>query len=249
VDRWDLHQDLVSYSIFSFNFAISNVLVFLALVCLIPFYLFESITNLRNNTLYIISSNTQIFFELLFDGVKSIVSENIQASIKQKFFPLIFSLFIFVLLSNLLGMIPYSFTLTSHLSFTFTLSFIVFLGIQIISIKEHGLGFFGSFFPSGTSIVLGFLLVPIEIISFIFKPISLSIRLFANMMAGHTLLKVIAGFAWSLMGSCGVVSTAYIIPVIILVLLFVLETGVAIIQAFVFCVLICIYLNDALVLH
>jgi len=111
------------------------------------------------------------------------------------FFPLIFSLFFFILSLNTIGLIPYSFTLTSHLIVTFALSLFLFIGLNIICIQIHGLEFFSLFLPQGTSFFLALLLVPIELISYFFKPISLSIRLFANMMAGHTLLKVIVGFS------------------------------------------------------
>jgi F-type H+-transporting ATPase subunit a len=113
----------------------------------------------------------------------------------QQYFPFIFSLFMFVLLANLIGLIPYSFTITSHLIVTFALALMVFVGVNVICIKEHGFHMVSVFLPSGTSLGLALLLVPIELVSYIFKPISLGVRLFANMMAGHTLLKVIAGFA------------------------------------------------------
>jgi F-type H+-transporting ATPase subunit a len=116
----------------------------------------------------------------------------------------VFSIFFLLLSINLIGLIPYSFTLTSHLIVTLTLSLSIFIGINIICVRLHGINFFSLFLPAGTSVVLAFLLVPIELISYIFKPISLSIRLFANMMAGHTLLKVIAGFAFTLMGNVGI---------------------------------------------
>jgi len=125
----------------------------------------------------------------------------------------------------------------------------LFLGINIISIKQHKTEFFSSFYPSGTSVLLGLLLVPIELISYVFKPISLSIRLFANMMAGHTLLKVIIGFSFILMGKELIFFVFHLVPLLILIPLFFLEFGVSFIQAFVFCVLICIYINDALILH
>lgn len=132
------------------------------------------------------------------------VVESIGLKRGQQFFPLIFSLFFYILCLNVVGLVPYSFTLTSHFIVTFALSLAIFIGINIICIRTHGIVFFSIFLPSGTSAALTFLLVPLELISYIFKPVSLSIRLFANMMGGHTLLKVIAGFAWSLMGCTGV---------------------------------------------
>lgn len=125
----------------------------------------------------------------------------------------------------------------------------MFIGINIICARKHGMKMFSLFLPPGTSIGLAFLLVPIEFISYIFKPISLSIRLFANMMAGHTLLKVIAGFAFALVTASGGLFIVHLVPLLILIPLFGLELGVALIQSFVFSVLISIYLNDALNLH
>jgi len=150
---------------------------------------------------------------------------------------------------NLIGLIPYSFTVTSHFIVTLSLSLSIFIGMNIISVKTHGLNFFSLFFPAGTSILLGFLLVPVELISYIFKPLSLAIRLFCNMMAGHTLLKVFAGFSFSLMSCTGVLFLLQYVPLLILIPLFGLELFVALIQAFVFSLLTCIYLNDALNLH
>lgn len=113
----------------------------------------------------------------------------------QKYFPFIFSVFLFVLIANVIGLVPYSFTITSHLVLTFSLALTTFIGINIICVREHGFHVFSLFLPPGSSLGLAFLLVPIELVSYIFRPISLSVRLFANMMAGHTLLKVIAGFS------------------------------------------------------
>ena len=117
------------------------------------------------------------------------------------------------------------------------------------NISTHGFHMLSLFLPGGTSLVLAFLLVPIEIVSYIFKPLSLAVRLFANMMAGHTLLKVIAGFAWAMMGSGGLLLIAHVVPLGVLVILFGLELAVALIQAYVFTILSCIYINDAIVLH
>jgi len=177
--------------------------------------------------------------------VLSLVKENIKEEKASRFFPFVLILFLFVFLLNLLGLVPYSFTLTSHIIVTLTLSLSTFIGINIISIKKYGFSFFSIFMPSGTTTVLALLLVPIEIISYLVKPISLAIRLFANMMAGHTLLKVIAGFANSLMFSGGFCLIIHYVPLLILIPLFALELGVALIQSFVFCILVCIYINDS----
>ena len=165
------------------------------------------------------------------------------------YFPFLFVVFVFVLQSNLIGLIPYSFTVTSHIIVTFALALIVFIGVNIVGINLHRVHFLNLFLPSGTALPLAFLLVPLEIVSFLSKPICLSVRLFANMMAGHTLLKVIAGFAWSMMKGGGLLFVAHVLPLAVLFILVGLELGVAIIQAYVFTVLTCIYLNDSINLH
>ena len=159
---------IFSFSLFGLNLFITNTILVLLFIIFCFFLLNQSLLNIKKNDNYLIPSNIQICFELLYKGVQSIVTENIKFQTNFLFFPLIFALFIFILFLNLIGMIPYSFTVTSHLSATLILSLTLFFGIQIISIKLHKLHFFSSFFPSGTSIFLGFLLVPIEIISFIF---------------------------------------------------------------------------------
>lgn len=177
------------------------------------------------------------------------VNDTIGGKKGEPFFPLIFTIFIFVAGMNLIGLIPYSYTVTSHFIVTLSLSLTIFIGMNIICIRLHKLAFFALFLPAGTSLPLAFLLVPVELISYIFKPLSLAIRLFCNMMAGHTLLKVFAGFAWSLMSLTGTLFYLQIIPLLILVPLYGLELGVALIQAYVFSLLTCIYLNDAVNLH
>ena len=159
-------------------------------------------------------------------------------------------MFCFILLLNLIGLIPYSFTTTSHIIITLSLSFTIFIGVNIICIRTYKMEMLSLFIPSNTSFLLALLLVPIEFLSYIFKPISLGVRLFANLMAGHTLLKVIVGFSWSmLMIDDLLLSSMHIVPLFILVLLMGLELGVAIVQAYVFITLTCIYLNDSVNLH
>ena len=200
------------------------------------------------NTGTLIPNRLQVIFESIYETVLELVYLNI-GNYGRHFMPLIFSLFLFLIISNLLGMVPYSFTVTSHLVVTFTLALTTFLGFNIIGIRKHKLNFLNLLLPSGASLTLVPLLVPIELVSYIFRVISLPVRLFANMMAGHTLLKVIAGFAWIMAGLNGIIFFAHFIPLILLVLLVGLELGVALIQAYVFTILTCMYINDALNLH
>ena len=141
------------------------------------------------------------------------------------------------------------FNITSHLIVTFALSFSTFIGVNIIGFQRHKINMLSLFIPANTSFALALILVPIEFISYIAKPISLGVRLFINLMAGHTLLKVIAGFSWSLILLEDLISFAHLVPLLILVILMGLELGVALIQAYVFTILTCIYLNDSVNLH
>jgi ATP synthase subunit 6 len=220
----------------------------IALIALTHYSLLALMLLAPDQTFYLVPSRWQIVLETLYTTVSSMLYDNL-GSRGQQYFPFVSVLFTFVLLSNLIGLIPYSFTITSHLIVTFALALIVFIGVNKICIDEHGLHMASLFLPPGTSLGLALLLVPIEFVSYIFKPISLGVRLFANMMAGHTLLKVIAGFAWSMMTSGGFLFIAHLLPLSVLVLLVGLELGVAMIQAYVFTILTCIYLNDAVNLH
>ena len=239
----------------SINLSINNVFVLLVLIFFFVFFIISALLNnfdlfKNSNNLFIKPNRWQSLIELIIKAGLNITNDNINSKTAQNYIPLVFTIFFFLLVSNVLGLIPCSYTITSHLIVTFAISLFLFIGINIICYRKHQLHIFSLFLPQGTSTGLAFLLVPIEFISYVFKPISLSIRLFANMMAGHTLLKVIAGFGWTLMmlGSF-IFLTLHLVPVLILIPLFVLETAVAIIQSFVFTVLICIYLNDAINLH
>lgn len=183
----------------------------------------------------------QSMAELSYSFVADMVRDNV-GNEGRKYFPVIFSLFMFVLFGNLLGLLPYSFTFTSHVAVTFTLAMTVFIGVTLIGIARHGLHFFSFFVPKGVPMAMMPLLVPIEIISYLSRPVSLSIRLFANMTAGHTMMKVFAGFIVPL----GVAGVA---PFAMDVALTGFEFLVAFLQAYVFAVLTCIYLNDSIHLH
>jgi F-type H+-transporting ATPase subunit a len=168
----------------------------------------------------------------------------------QAYFPFIFSLFYFILLGNMLGMMPYSYTFTAQLVVTLGMALLIFIGTTVIGFAKHGVRFFGLFLPQGTPWYIAPILVPIEIVSYCFRPVSLSLRLFANMTAGHTLLKVFAGFIGSFVASLGILGLAAgLIPLVAVVGLTGLEFLVAFLQAYVYTVLACIYLNDALHLH
>ena len=197
---------------------------------------------------FLVPSRWQSLVEMIYEFVVSLVDEQIGAK-GRKFFPLIFTTFVFLLFTNLIGMIPYSFTATSHMVVTFGLSLSLFIGVTIVGFQIHGLHFFSFLLPKGAPLILAPLLVVLELVSYCFRAVSLGVRLFANMMAGHTLVKILSGFAWSMLSVGGILAIASFIPFAIVFALTGLEIGVACLQAYVFTILTCIYLNDAINLH
>ncbi len=187
----------------------------------------------------------QSIVELSYEFIANMLRDNVGTA-GLRFFPFVFTLFMFILALNLLGMVPYSFTVTSHIIVTFALAFFIFIGVTILGFAVHGFGFFKFFVPHGVPAYLLPLVVPIEVVSYLTRPISLSVRLFANMMAGHTVLKVFAGFVIAL-GAFGYLPG--LLPLAFMVALTGLEVLVAALQAYVFAILTCIYLNDALHMH
>ena len=181
----------------------------------------------------------QSMAEVFYEFVSNMLTEQ-AGNAGKPFFPFVFTLFMFILVGNLLGMVPYSFTFTSHIIVTFGLAFVVFIGVTVVGFIKHGVHFLSFFVPKGVPAVMLILLVPIEILSYLIRPVSLSIRLFANMMAGHTMLKVFAGFVIGL----GVLGGWA--PMALNVALTGFEILVCFLQTYVFAVLTCIYLNDAL---
>lgn len=190
----------------------------------------------------IIPSKTQAFAEIFYDFISSMVSVNLGKK-GEKFLPLILSIFLFILFSNLIGILPYAFTTTSHIIVNFVLAMIIFTVIILTGLILHGFKFFSLFLPKGTPWWLVPLMIIIEIFSFLAKPFSLSLRLTANMIAGHVLLKVMAGFIVSLW------ILAKILPMMFVTVLIGFEIFVAILQAYIFTILSCVYLQDAIDLH
>ena len=235
----------IRLSNFDISFTNGNLIILTALG---SFILLLQMLLSPNKSFYMVPSRWQIVSETFYETITNMLYDNLGTK-GQQYFPFVFILFLFVLLSNLIGLIPYSFTITSHLIVTFALALMVFVGVNIICIKEHGLHMVSLFLPPGTSLGLALLLVPIEFVSYMFKPISLGVRLFANMMAGHVLLKILAGFVWTFMHVAGFSFIIHFLPILIILPLFILELAVAIIQAFVFTLLTIVYLGDILHLH
>ena len=190
----------------------------------------------------LIPGKMQLMSEMLYSFISKMISDTAGKKAKP-YFPFIFSLFIFILACNMIGMLPYSFTVTSHIIVTLTFALFIFVGVTILGFITHGFKYLKIFVPSGVPLILLPIISVIEIISYLSRPVSLSVRLFANMMAGHTMLKVFGGFVVSL----GLIGGW--LPLSFSVALTGLEILVAFLQAYVFAILTCIYLNDALNLH
>jgi len=183
----------------------------------------------------------QSLAESVYEFISGMIKENVGDE-GRKYFPFIFTLFVFVFFGNLVGLIPYSFTFTSHIIVTFAMGAFVVTGVTLVGLFKHGFKFFGLFVPSGVPAYMIPVMVPIELISYLSRPVSLAVRLCANMVAGHMLLKVFAGFIFPL-------AAAGILPLVMDVTLIGFEVLVAFLQAYVFTILTCLYLNDSLHLH
>jgi len=222
----------------AFDISFTNASLFMVISSLAILIIF----NLGSKKNSLLPNKIQLLAELSYTFVSKMISDTAGSKAKP-YFSFIFSLFMFVLFCNMFGMIPYTFTVTSHIIVTFVLAAFIFIGVTIIGFIKHGLGYLKLFVPSGVPIVLLPLIVVIEIISYLSRPISLSVRLFANMMAGHTMMKVFGGFVISL----GVVGGW--LPLSFFFFFTGQEILVAFFLVYVFAILTCIYLNDALNLH
>lgn len=229
---------LVPLELFGYDVSFTNASLFMVLaLVLVSLFL---ITAMSRRSL--VPGRLQSIAESTYEFIANIVRENLGQE-GMRYFPWVFTIFIFILALNMLGMVPGSFTVTSHIIVTFALAAMVWLTVTFIGFARHGVGFLKLFVPHGVPIWLMPLIVPIELISYLIRPISLSVRLFANMMAGHTMLKVFAGFAVTLP------VFAKAAPVLFTAAFTGLEFLVAFLQAFIFTVLTCIYLNDAVNMH
>ncbi|MHA1524262.1 MAG: F0F1 ATP synthase subunit A [Alphaproteobacteria bacterium] len=231
-------QRLVPIEIMGLDASFTNAAAFMV-VAVVGISLF-TIASMGGRAM--VPGRLQSMAELSYEFVAKMVRDNVGDE-GRRYFPFIFSTFMFVLFLNMLGMMPYSFTVTSHIIVTFAMAVVIFLGVTIIGFAKHGIGFLKFFVPSGVPVFLLPLLVVIEVISYLTRPISLSVRLFANMMAGHTMLKVFASFVVG-MGILGGWA-----PLGFMVAFTGLELMIAFLQAYVFAILTCIYLNDALHMH
>ena len=236
-----LHQfaisPIVKFSVGGVDLSFTNSS--LAVVAAVTLICFCFVFGLRGSKL--VPNRTQALIEISYNFISRLITGNAGTG-GLKYFPFVFSIFFFVLFGNLMGMVPYMFTFTSHIIVTFALAMIVFLFVTILGIVLHGFHFFSLFMPKGAPIYLCPILIPVELISYLSRPISLSVRLFANMMAGHTMMKVFAGFV-AMLGLLGIA------PIAVNTILTGFEIVISILQAYIFTILTCVYLNDAVNLH
>jgi F-type H+-transporting ATPase subunit a len=235
-------KKIIPLKLFGFDASITNSTLFMILtVGLICGFLYYAMRGAQR-----VPGRLQSAAEMLYEFVAGTVRDNLDDGRDgKKFFPFVFALFAFVLVANMLGMIPGFFTVTSHIVVTAALALLVIAVVIVYGFMRHGIGFLKLFVPSGVPAVLMPLLVPIEIISFISRPVSLSVRLFANMLAGHIALKIFAGFVGTLIAAGATWGLLSVLPLGLTVALSALELLVAFLQAYVFAVLTCVYLSDA----
>jgi F-type H+-transporting ATPase subunit a len=238
IHQFKINNLVPLFAIHGHEIAFTNSALFMLIIVLLASALLIGGTASRALVPGRLQSAAEMTYEFVANTVRSSAGNE-----GMKFFPFVFTLFMFVLVLNMLGMVPYSFTVTSHIIVTFALAAFIFLGVTLIGFIKHGAKFLKFFVPEGVPIVMLPLLVVIEVISYLTRPLSLSVRLFANMMAGHTMLKVFGAFvvALGLLGGWA--------PLAFMVAFTGLEILVAFLQAYVFAILTCIYLNDALHMH
>jgi len=240
LEQFELKQ-LVTADVFGYDVSFTNSALFMVgTVVLVGLFI---VLGMRNAQL--VPGRWQTAVESMHEFVVGMVDENIGPN-GRRYVPFIFALFMFVLFANLIGLIPYAFTTTSHLAVTFAFAMFIFLLCIGIGFARHGFHFFSLFVPPQTPIILLPLIVLIEMISFLTRPLTLSVRLFANMTAGHILLKVFAGFIISLGLAGGIWSAVAVLPAMMNVALYALELLVSVVQAYVFALLTCVYLNDSI---
>ena len=220
----------------------------LALYCIIVLFLVISLHYIGNNNAKLVPSKWSIALESSFASINSMVREQI-GSANELYLPFIYSLFFFILIANLTGNVPYSYTITTSIVVTLSLSFTILIGVTILGLYIHKLRFFAYFIPSGTPLALVPLLVLIELLSYSARAFSLGIRLFANMTAGHTLLKILSTFLLQMFSASLIIAVVTLIPFAIFMALIGLELAVSFIQAYVFSILTCSYIKDAIELH
>jgi F-type H+-transporting ATPase subunit a len=250
-----VNNPLEQFEIYDFVYILAPIFGFTKLsLTNIGFYLILVITFslgmylLAINNRKVVANRWSISTESTYGSILGMVRDQVGPA-NEIYVPFIFALFNFILFSNLIGMVPYSFTSTSHLVLSLSFSTAILIGVTIIGFQRHGLEFFALFVPAGTPFALVFLLVAIEFVSYLARAVSLGVRLGANMIAGHSLLKIISTFTWKMVVAGPILLLVSLLPLLFLTAIATLELGIAFLQAYVFAILTCSYLKDAINLH
>jgi F-type H+-transporting ATPase subunit a len=240
IEQFNVNR-IVPIHLFGLDASFTNASLFMVIILGLVALLMIIGTSRRQMVPGRLQAAAEMSYEFVANTVRGSAGEE-----GMRFFPFVFSLFMFVLFANLLGLLPFSYTVTSQIAVTFALAALVMAIVILFGIARHGVHFLNLFVPSGVSPILLPFIALIEVISFLARPISLSVRLFANMLAGHITLKVFGGFIVMLLGAGGAAAVISILPMIGIILLTALELLVAALQAYVFAILTCVYLNDAI---
>lgn len=239
---------VIKVQLLGLDLSLTNMLLSSMLTLLVVYFLTTAVKDANTQTMFITPLGWQLPIEKFYSLSAGLLVNSNNRS-KEKYFQIVVFLLVLIAMNNVVGLTPYCFTITTHITVTFFLSFAIFIAANIIGFERHGIKLVNLFLPAGTGFLLSLLLVPIELISYLSRPVSLGVRLFVNMMAGHSLLKVMAWFSWNILIIGGVKAVFYIIPLAILSVLVGLELGVALIQAYVFVVLTAVYLSDVESFH
>ena len=234
----------IPLSFFGWDISITNSTIFIFLTLSLLYFLYVALVK----NAYITPTRWQSVIEIIYEVILEMVKDNIGKQ-GAKYFPFISTIFLYILILNLFGVVPYTFSVTAHVAVTFGFSVSIFIGVTLLGIIKHKLNYFSMFMPAGSPLALAPFLIVIEIISHIAKAISLGIRLAANITAGHILFSIFSGFVWTMLTAGGLMTLASIAPLLILLFITVLEIAVALIQVYVFSLLTAIYISESESLH
>jgi len=244
-DQFEIIRLLPIHPFGNLDISVTNATVFMILAIVTWQYLVK--VNIEENGT-IVPHRWQSVIEIVYESMYDVIKDNIGKE-GSKYFPFILTLFVFIGIMNLYGIVPYTFTPTSHIIVTFGLSLSIFLGVTLLGLVNYRSDYFAMFMPAGAPLMLAPFLVLIEFVSHLAKAVSLGVRLAANITAGHLLFAILSGFTWTMLTTGGILALLSIFPFLIVVFITVLEMGVAVVQAYVFCLLTTIYINDSIHLH
>lgn len=243
-EQFEIQRLIAIHPFGNLDISITNSTIFMLLAVSIFYWIYSN--NISNGNL--IPGRWQSVLELVYINIYNVIKDNIGTS-GAKYFPLIFTIFVFIAFMNIIGIIPYTFAPTSHIVVTFGLSLSIFFAVTLLGIINYKSNYFSMFLPGGSPLILAPFLVVIELVSHIAKAISLGVRLAANITAGHLLFAILSGFVWKMLIAGGFLSVLSIFPMLIVVFITILEIAVALIQAYVFSLLTTIYINESIHLH